>query len=74
MSDAKDAANMRHQPVRAALQGVPDRQEQVFLEGEESRGRQGRSRNHTQEVEGGAGDESLSGDEVEEVRLPRGKS
>jgi hypothetical protein len=27
MFDAKDAANMHHQPVQAALQEVPDRQE-----------------------------------------------
>jgi hypothetical protein len=38
------------------LQKVPDRQEQVLLEGEELRSCRGGGGNNTQEVEGGAGD------------------
>jgi hypothetical protein len=51
---AEDEAEVHHDAIRTALQTVPDRQEPMHLEGEESGGRRGRGCNNTQEVQGGA--------------------
>jgi hypothetical protein len=53
---AEDEAVVHHDATQTALQKVPDRQEPMHLEREESRGRRGGGVNNTQEVEGGAGD------------------
>jgi hypothetical protein len=53
---AEDEAVVHHNTTQTALQEVPDRQEPMHLEREESGGRRGGDVNNTQEVEGGAGD------------------
>jgi hypothetical protein len=53
---AEDEADVHHHPKRTALQEVPDRQELMHLEREESGGRQGGGVYYAQEVEGGVGD------------------
>jgi hypothetical protein len=49
---AEDEAIVHHDATRMALQEVPDRQEPVLLEGEESQGRRGGGFYHPQEVQG----------------------
>jgi negative regulator of genetic competence, sporulation and motility len=52
---AEDEADVHHHPKRTALQEVPDQQELMHLEREESRGRRGGGVYYAQEVEGGVG-------------------
>jgi hypothetical protein len=54
----EDAAEVHHHTIQTALQEVPNRQEQVFLEGDESRGHRGGNHNYQQEVEGTVGESS----------------
>jgi hypothetical protein len=54
MLHAEDKAVMYHDAPRAVVQEMPDRQEQVLLEGEELRSRRGGGGHHPQEVKGGA--------------------
>jgi hypothetical protein len=54
MLHAEDEAIVYHDATRAVVQEMPDRQEQVLLEGEEPRSHRGGGGHHPQEVKGGA--------------------
>jgi hypothetical protein len=56
MFDAEDTADVHHDATRTAVQEMPNGQEPMLVEGEQSRSCRGGGLHHAQEVEGGAGD------------------